>query len=130
MDYYIDNYHGHWVNESGQRIHITVLGETEAKVSMYSGVTLEPITRPWFNNYPTTEMEAYYYPEDGPELLVELWEAGKGFCFHLLFETDLVINGKNQEALVPSISRNEEDKFLDEFYSLLGALDSYVRYGY
>lgn len=58
---------------------------------------------------------------------VDLWEQGKGFTLHLEHEYDYVMDAEQREALVPAISRNERDHFLDSFYSLFGSLDHFVR---
>jgi len=50
-----------------------------------------------------------------------------GFCYNLLFETDIVVNGKSQIALIPSIIRNEADDFLDQYYGILTPLDDYTK---
>lgn len=58
---------------------------------------------------------------------VDLWEQGKGFTLHLDHEYDYVLDPEQREALVPAISRNERDHFLEAFYSLFGPLDHFVR---
>ncbi len=93
----------------------------------FASEILQPINRPWCNNKPSVEMEAHYYAFEGPELVVELCEENTGFCLHLLYEENLIINGKVQESLQPSISRYEGDKFLDKYYSYFGKLRSYTR---
>lgn len=127
MTSYIKIYEGHWKNESGMQIHTLIESETTARVSLFINETLEPMTRPWFDNKVAVNLEAYYLPSESPELVIELWEAGSGFCFHLLHENNLVANGKYQDALIPSISRYEEDTFLDKYYSNFGPLHSFVK---
>ena len=43
------------------------------------------------------------------------------------YEYDYALDSETREALVPAISRNEPDHFLDSFYSLFGPLDHFVR---
>jgi len=127
MNSYINNYEGNWENKSGKHLHISALNETTAKVSLFLGDALEPIIRPWFNNKPMIDMNAYYYPEAEPSIDVQLWVKDSGFCYNLLFETDIVVNGKSQIALIPSIIRNEADDFLEQYYDILAPLDNYIK---
>ena len=56
-----------------------------------------------------------------------MWEQSKGVTLHLEHECGYVLDAEQREALVPTISRNERDHFLDSFYSLFGPLDHFVR---
>ena len=58
-------------------------------------------------------MIAKYRPAESPELVVELWEAGKGFELHLTFESGYVLDIQHRDSLVAGISRFEGDDFLD-----------------
>lgn len=58
---------------------------------------------------------------------VDLWEEGKGFILDLTHEYDYELDLERREALVPTLSRNERDRFLDEWYALFGPLDHFVR---
>jgi hypothetical protein len=127
MDTYINNYGGHWGDGDDHHIHVTIVNENTARVSFLSGEILQPINRPWCNSKPSVEMEAHYYPFEGPELLVELCDDNTGFCLHLLYEEDLIINGTAQESLQPSIIRYEKDELLDQYYPYFGELKSYTR---
>ena len=85
-----------------------------------------PIGRPYMGGAPSIKMIAHYddYNED---FRVDLWEEGKGFILHLDHEYDYVLDSEQREALVPSISRYERDRFLDAYYALFGPLDRFVR---
>jgi hypothetical protein len=54
-------------------------------------------------------------------------EEGKGFILDLTHEYDYDLDLKRREALVPALTRFERDNFLDEYYSLFGPLDHFVR---
>ena len=58
---------------------------------------------------------------------VDLWQEGKGFILDLTHEYDYELDPERREALVPALSRNEGDHFLDACYSLFGPLDHFVR---
>ena len=44
-------------------------------------------------------MPARYYPAHGPDLIVELWEEGKGFALELCYEADYQLRDGSIEAL-------------------------------
>lgn len=67
------------------------------------------------------------YDDYNEDFRVDLWEEGKGFTLHLDHEYDYLLDSEQREALVPSISRYERDRFLDAYYSLFGPLDHFVR---
>ena len=54
-------------------------------------------------------------------------EEGKGFILHLDHEYDYVLDSEQRKSLEAAISRYERDRFLDEYYSLFGPLDHFVR---
>jgi hypothetical protein len=68
-----------------------------------------------------------YFPDEGPCLEVELGEAGSGFTLHLTFEAEYLLDAEGRDALVPALSRFEDDSFLDQHYPLLGPLKHFVR---
>ncbi len=72
-------------------------------------------------------MVATYRPEDGPDLLIELWEKGMGFTLHLNFEAAYILDDAERDALVPAWSRYEEDDFLDQYYRYFAPLKHYTR---
>jgi len=44
-------------------------------------------------------MPVRYYPAHGPELVVELWEEGRGFAMELCYEADYPLRDGSTEAL-------------------------------
>jgi len=58
---------------------------------------------------------------------VDLWKESKGFILDLAHEYDYELDLERREALVPALTRYERDRFLDEWYSLFGPLDHFVR---
>lgn len=81
-----------------------------------------PIGRPYMGGAPSVKMIAHHedYNED---FRVGLWKEGKGFIVHLDHEYDYVLDSERREVLVPSISRYEQDRFLDPYHPLFGPLD-------
>ena len=72
-------------------------------------------------------MPAKYRPEEGPGLVVELWEVGKGFQLDLNFEPGYVLDKLQRDSLVPGLSRYEKDDFLAEYYHYFEPLKHYIR---
>ena len=72
-------------------------------------------------------MVATYRPEEGPELLVALGDAGTGFTLHLNFEAAYLLDDAARDALVPALSRYEEDDFLEQYYHSFHPLKHYTR---
>ena len=116
---------GSWISDSGYRLHIRRARKDQAFVD-FLDPRGAPIGRPYMEGAPSIRMIAHYddYYED---FRVDLWEEGKGFTLHLDHEYDYVLDSQQREALVPSISRYERDRFLDAYYSLFGPLDHFVR---
>ncbi len=85
-----------------------------------------PVRRPYMGGATSLEMAAHYDHYDD-QFEVDLWEPGKGFTLHLAHEEAYELDKHQREALVPGISRYEEDRFLDEFYPLFGRLEHFVR---
>ena len=75
------------------------------------------------------DMIAKYRPAESPELVVELWEEGKGFELHLTFELGYMLDIQHRDSLVPGISRFEEDDFLHEYYHYFEPLKHYLKTG-
>jgi hypothetical protein len=114
---------GSWVSESGYRLRIKKVRKDQAFVDFLDPHGA-PLERPYMGGAPSTKMIAHY--DDYNETFeVDLWERGKGFILHLDHEYDY--GQEWSEALVPAISRNEGDHFLDAYYSLFGPLDHFVR---
>lgn len=121
----IDRYIGTWISESGHCLKIEKVDDLHALVSLFldSG---EPILRPYFDNSPMTKMPAIYNDYEG-DLEVHLWDCEKGFSLILTHEYDYVLDKLKRESLIPALSRNEEDDFLDHYFELFGSLDHYTR---
>lgn len=122
----ISRFVGSWVAESGHRLRIRSGRENKASVDFFdpSG---EAVRRPYMGGAPSLEMGAHYDDYDGLE--VDLWGPRKGFTLHLAHEEAYELDKHQREALVPGISRYDEDRFLDEFYPLFGRLEHFVREG-
>jgi len=74
VDSYIDNYIGDWKDERGRRLNIQKVDEETALVSFYAASIGRPISRAWQRNELSVDMEGKYFPREGPDLVVELWE--------------------------------------------------------
>ena len=83
-----------------------------------------PVQRPYMGGAASTNMVADYddYYEN---FEVELWEERR-FILHLSHEYDYELDPERREALVPTLSRNMRDHFLDKYYSLFSPLDHFV----
>jgi hypothetical protein len=127
MDSYIDNYIGEWRDEMGNRLVIQKSDDNVATVSFFSAHNNKPILRPWAEGKPSVDMAAKYIPEEGPDLVVELWKEGKGFCLHLNFEPGYILDQSRRDAIIPALSRYEEDKFVDQYYSQFHPIRHYTR---
>jgi hypothetical protein len=66
---------------------------------------------------PSLKMVAHYDEYSGM-FKVDLWEEGKGFILNLNHGYNCELDPERREALVPVLSRNERDHFLDACYSL------------
>ncbi len=58
-----------------------------------------------YDEKPSIDMIAKYRPAESPELVVELWEEGKGFELHLTFEFGYMLDLQHRDSLVPGIRR-------------------------
>ena len=117
---------GSWISASGYRLRIKKVRNDQALVDFLdpSGA---PVRRPYMKGAPSVKMVAHYDDYNGT-FEVELWEEGKGFILDLTHEYDYELDPERHEALEPALSRNERDRYLDEYYSLFGPLDHFVRY--
>lgn len=120
MKFGIDNYLGTWTSKDGFKLEIFKVDATSALVSFYSPDG-SLISRPYFNNKPTTEMPASYDDYYG-EFSVYLWEKELGFVLDLHLEEEYELDQFREKSLVPSLIRFEEDAFLDQYYKLFGNL--------
>lgn len=116
---------GSWVSGSGYRLRIKKVRNDRASVD-FLDPRGAPVERTYMGRAPSIKMIAHYddYYEN---FEVDLWEQGKWFTLHLTHQYDYVLDREQREALVPAISRNERDHFLDSFYLLFGPLDHFVR---
>ena len=69
-----------WKDAAGNRLSIRKITDETARVTFLAAPGHAPITRPWYHDRPSVDMPARYYPAQGPALIVELWEEGKGFA--------------------------------------------------
>ena len=123
--YGIAHFVGSWVSASGYRLRIKKVRKDQALVDFLdpSGA---PVQRPYMKGAPSVKMVAHYDDYNGT-FEVELWEEGKGFILDLTHDYDYELDPERREALEPALSRNERDRYLDEYYSLFGPLDHFVR---
>jgi hypothetical protein len=125
MSFGISRFVGSWVAASGHRLRIRSVRRDKACVDFFdpSG---NPVCRPYMGGSPSLEMAAHYSDYDG-HFEVDLWSRGRGFTLHLEHEEAYELDKDRREALVPGISRFEEDRFLDKFYPVFGQLEHFVR---
>jgi hypothetical protein len=123
--YGITKYVGSWVSASGYCLHIKKVRKDLASVDFLdpSGA---PVQRPYMGGAPSTNLVALYDDYNGT-FEVQLWEEGKGSILDLSHEYDYELDPERRESLEPALSRNSQDHFLDEYYSLFGPLDHFVR---
>jgi hypothetical protein len=125
MRHGIERFVGSWVSASGYRLRIRRLRKDKASVD-FLDPTGRPVERPYMQGAASLQMVAHY--DDYDDLFeVELWDQGKGFSLHLDHENDYELDKRRREALVPSISRYERDRYLGQFYPLFGPLEHFVR---
>ena len=127
MDSWIDSYVGEWKDAAGNCLSIRKISDETARVTFLAAPGNAPIARPWCHDRPSVDMPARYYPAHGPELIVELWEEGKGFTLELCYEADYPLWDGSIEALTVGLGRYARDTFLDQYYRLLGPLEHFTR---
>ena len=127
MIFGIDRYVGSWVSKDGLCLKIEKIDECRGSVSVLSE-SGEPVRRPHWDDKPTSNMPAWYDDYEG-DLEVDLWEKGKGFSLILTYEYGYELDQFKRDALVPALSRYEDDHFLDAYYALFGSLSHYTREG-
>ena len=125
MAFDIDRYIGLWRNAEGFLLEIKKIDEQRASASLYSPVG-PPIDRPYLEDKPSVNMPATYDDYVGT-MTVQLWREKSGFTFELLHEPAHKLDEFQREALVPTLSRYEEDSFLDQYRDLFGQLQHYTR---
>jgi len=116
---------GSWISETGYHLRIKKVRKDRASVD-FLDPRGAPVQRPYMGGAPSLKMIAHYDDYNGT-FEVDLWEEGRGFVLELTHECDHELDPKRREALVPALSRNERDHFLDACYSLFGPLDHFVR---
>ena len=107
---------GSWVSESGYHLRIKKVDEDRALVD-FLDPRAAPVLRPYMGGAPSLKMFAHY--DSNGIFEVDLWQEGKGFILDLTHEYDYELDPERREALVPVLSRNERDHFLDACYSLI-----------
>lgn len=122
---YIDNYAGEWADPYGRRRRVTKVNAPTASVSLFA--EHQPLARPWYESRPSTEMHTTYDPADSPELVVDLRTKGKGFALRLNFQPAYELDKERRDSLTVTLSRREEDHFLDAYYYLFQPLCHYVK---
>ena len=115
---------GSWVSESGYQLRIKKVDKDRALVDFLDR-RAAPVQRPYMGGAFSLKMVAHYGSSGIFE--VDLWQEGKGFSLDLTHEYDYELDPERREALVPALSRNEQDHFLDAWYALFGPLDHFVR---
>jgi len=125
MEIGIEDYVGEWDDECGHRLSIKKLDDKTASGSLF--LNNQAIVRRWFEDKLSMHMIGTYDPWAASELVVELWEQGKGFSLHLSFEPQHDLDKYSRDALSVALSPCEKDDFLVEYYALFGALRHYVR---
>src|SRR5437899_7100109 len=111
--YDISRFVGSWISCSGHRLVIRKVSEDAASVDFLEPSGM-PVGRLYMEGVLSVGMVARYQDYEG-SFEVELWEPGKGFILHLEHEYDYELDHQRREALVPALSRYEQDHFLDEF---------------
>ena len=123
--YGIAQYVGSWVSASGYCLRIKKMRKDLASVD-FLDPTGAPVQRPYLGGAPSKNMVALYDDYNGT-FQVHLWDEGKGFILDLSHEYEYELDSQRRESLEPALSRNKQDHFLDEYYSLFGPLDHFVR---
>jgi len=123
MESFIENYCGEWRSESGYRIEIEYQNEQSVFVAFYSSAESHPVLRPWCNNKPAMSMIGTLDSETQASLDIDLSEKTNSFCLNLSFD----FTDSDYSSCTPSIIRLEDESFLEQYYNLLGPLDSYIK---
>jgi hypothetical protein len=123
--YGIARFVGSWVSASGYRLRIEKVHKNRASVDLL-GPHGAPIRRHYMRGASSVKMIAHY-DDYNDNFEVDLWEEGKGLILDLIHHDDYELDPERREALVPGLSRFERDRFLDEYYSLFGLRDHFVR---
>lgn len=114
------NFIGTWKNEIGNKLIIEPKDNKSVSVAFLSHLDNKPVKRKYSDGSDSINMHGKldFYKTS---LEVELWDKGKGFYLCLMSDPT------NENELSPGISRNEEDTFLDFYYSLFMPLQRFMR---
>ena len=123
MNSFIENYCGCWKSKSGYSLNIVLNPDETVNVSFRRADEDGAMLRPWLKNSPAVDMLGRLDSEGSGTLDVELSGDINSFCLNLYFEA---FDDKYQK-LCPSIIRNEEEAFLEQYYELLGPLDIFEK---
>jgi len=123
MDSFIENYCGCWESESGYRLSIDLSRDDTVIVSFYRAGENKPMVRPWLDSRLAVNMVGRLDAEGSGTLDIELSGNVNGFCLNLYFD----VIDENYQRLSPSIIRYEKEEFLDQYYELLGPLDTFKK---
>ena len=127
MDSFLRQYLGDWEDEIGNRLIVRRRNDVTVFVTFLSGVSGEPIPRPWCDDRPTVDMPGHYRLDEALSVEVELCERRRGFILDLTFEPAYSLDSKGRDALVPALGRFEEDNDLDQYYGVFDPLTHYTK---
>jgi hypothetical protein len=92
------------------------------RVNFYRAGEENPMLRPWLNDSPALAMLGTLDSEGG-SLDIALSENENSFCLSMYFD----ISDGSYRRIEPSIIRNEEEDFLDQYYCFVEPLESYEK---
>lgn len=116
---------GTWTNEDGNKLIFNLTKNKAIRASFISGKTGTFVKREYFNNRSTTNMRTLLDSYNG-EIEVDLWLKDKGFTLHFTPYYD--INKFSDSRLMEiSISRYEEDDFLDKYMKIFESFKHYKK---
>jgi len=101
---------------------ISLIQSETVSVNFYRAGEVTPMLRPWLNDSPAIGMQGTLDPEGG-SLDIALSENENSFCLNLYFD----ITDGSYRKVEPSIIRDEEEEFLEQYYSFVEPLESYKK---
>jgi len=123
MESFIKNFCGEWKNNTGNRLQIKYKNNSTALVTFYMPDESHPMLRPWCSDKPATSMVGTLDTETEAELDIDLSDNTNSFKLNLSFD----ISDSGYNSCVPSIIRNEDEGYLDQYYYLIGSLNRYEK---
>ena len=123
MGSFIKYYCGQWENSSDSRIDIKYKDESSVLVTLYKPGQNSPMLRPWCGNKPAVSMVGILDSESHFTLDINLSENANSFQLNLSFD----ITDPSYKTCIPSIIREEGEDFLEQYYALIGSLNSYIK---